>query len=86
MIKKDLVNELKDQGQNLGGEYEEEEDLEGSVWLPVIIDKKVDKVKKKEMLSDPSVKEMDLAQISEKEVFVRLANLVSIYFCISSDH
>ena len=42
-------------------EYEEDEDLEGSVWLPVIIDKKVDKTKKKEILSDPAVKEMDLA-------------------------
>lgn len=52
---------------------DEEEDLTGSVWLPVIIEKVVinDKI-----LSDPSIKEIDLAEISEKEVFVRKADLV----------
>jgi hypothetical protein len=43
------------------------------------LDPKIDKSKKEEILKDPSVKEMDLAQISEKEVFVRQANLVSVY-------
>jgi hypothetical protein len=38
MIKKDLVNELLSLGQSIGDEYDEEEDLYGSVWLPVIID------------------------------------------------
>lgn len=45
------------------------------MWLPVILDNKIDKEKREEILSDPSVKEMDLAEISEKEVFVRKANL-----------
>jgi hypothetical protein len=31
----------------------------------------MEKGKKEELLSDPNVKEMDLAAISEKEVFVR---------------
>lgn len=61
--------------QYLGEEDDPEEDLNGSVWLPVIIDNKSDKSKKEEILQDPSVKEMDLAEISEKEVFVRKANL-----------
>ena len=42
--------------------------------MPVIIDSQKEKDK---MLQDPTVKEMDLAAISEKEVFVRKANLVS---------
>jgi len=42
--------------------------LSGSVWLPV-----TDKASLKD---DPNIKEMDLAAISEKEVFVRKANLV----------
>jgi hypothetical protein len=46
------------------------------------LDPKIDKSKKEEILKDPSVKEMDLAQISEKEVFVRQANLVSIYISL----
>ena len=71
MIKRDLVNELKSMNQSFYDDTEEEEDLTGSVWLPVLIDNKVDKVKKEELLSDPNVKEMDLAAISEKEVFVR---------------
>jgi len=41
--------------------------LSGSVWLPV-----TDKASLKD---DPNIKEMDLAAISEKEVFVRKANL-----------
>ena len=32
------------------------------------------------MRNDPNVKEMDLAAISEKEVFVRKANIVSHIF------
>lgn len=76
MIKRDLVNELKAQ-QNLNDDFDEEEDLNGSVWLPVIIDNKMEKQKKEELLKDPCVKEMDLAEISEKEIFVRKANLVS---------
>ena len=75
MIKRDLVNELKAQ-QNLNDDFDEEEDLNGSVWLPVIIDNKMEKQKKEELLKDPCVKEMDLAEISEKEIFVRKANLV----------
>lgn len=42
----------------------------------MIIDSRTEKEKKEEILSDPSVKEMDLAQITEKEVYVRKANLV----------
>ena len=49
--------------------------MTGSVWLPVLIDNKMEKLKKEELLSDPNVKEMDLAAISEKEVFVRQANI-----------
>jgi len=37
----------------------------------------MEKQKKEELLKDPCVKEMDLAEISEKEIFVRKANLVS---------
>ena len=50
----------------------------GSIWLPVLIDPKIEKEKKEEVISDPSIQEMDLAQISEKEVYVRKANLVSL--------
>lgn len=50
--------------------------MTGSVWLPVIIDNKIDKKANDKMLSDPSIKEIDLAEISEKEVFVRKADLV----------
>ena len=52
----------------------------GSIWLPVLIDPKTEKEKKEEVISDPSIQEMDLAQISEKEVYVRKANLVSLVF------
>ena len=72
------MNELKESMQSLGEEYGEEEDLGGSIWLPVIIDPKTEKEKKEEVISDPSIQEMDLAQISEKEVYVRKANLVSL--------
>lgn len=58
-------------------EEEEEEDLRGSVWIPVIVDSKMDK---SYILEDPNIKEMDLAAISEKEVFVRKANLVSFHY------
>ncbi len=55
---------------------DEEEDLTGSVWLPVILESKTDKGANDKVLSDPSIKEIDLAEISEKEVFVRKADLV----------
>lgn len=58
-------------------EYEEEEeDLTGSVWMPVITETKqqLDEL----VLRDPNVKEMDLPAISTKEIFVRKANLVRI--------
>lgn len=58
-------------------EYEEDEDLSGSVWMPVIVESK--KQLEEITRNDPSVKEMDLAAISEKEVFVRKANLVREY-------
>lgn len=41
--------------------------------MPVIVENKKD-----EILSNPDVREMDLAAISEKEVFVRKANIVNI--------
>ena len=63
--------------QSLGDEYAEDDDLMGSVWLPVVIDQK-ELQKKEEILSDPNVKEMDLAKITEKEVYVRKADLVSL--------
>lgn len=75
MIKRDLINELKTMNQSFYDDSEEEEDLTGSVWLPVLIDNKMEKMKKEELLSDPNVREMDLAAISEKEVFVRQANI-----------
>ena len=71
MIKRDLINELKNMNQSFYDDTEEEEDLTGSVWMPVLIDSKMEKEKKEELLTDPNVKEMDLAAISEKEVFVR---------------
>lgn len=54
---------------------DEAEDLTKSVWLPVIVESRsqLEQILK----SDPNVKEMDLAAISEKEVFVRKANIVS---------
>ena len=61
MVKRELVNELKESMQSLGEEYGEEEDLGGSIWLPVIIDPKTEKEKKEEVISDPSIQEMDLA-------------------------
>ena len=79
MVKRDLVNELKDSMQSLGDEYSEDDDLMGSVWLPVVIDQK-ELQKKEEILSDPNVKEMDLAKITEKEVYVRKADLVSLRY------
>lgn len=54
----------------------EEEDLTGSVWMPVIIENRNDLKTQKELIKDPNVKEMDLAAISEKEVFVRKADIV----------
>ena len=59
---------------------EEEEDLTGSVWLPVLIESKMEKSLKESILSDPAIKEIDLAEISEKEVFVRKADLVNYLF------
>lgn len=42
----------------------------------MIVDSKSEKYHMKE---DPNIKEMDLAAISEKEVFVRKANLVRTF-------
>jgi hypothetical protein len=55
---------------------EEDEDLMGSVWLPVLLESKMEKMAREAILSDPSIQEIDLAEISEKEVFVRKADLV----------
>jgi hypothetical protein len=41
----------------------------------VIVDKK-SSVSKEEIMKDPNVKEIDLAAIPEKELFVRTANIV----------
>jgi hypothetical protein len=41
----------------------------------VIVEKKSG-MNKEEILKDPNVKEIDLAAISEKEIFVRTANIV----------
>jgi hypothetical protein len=49
------------------------------VWLPVVIENKFDKKSKDEVLKDPAVLEIDLAEISEKEIFVRKASMVTIY-------
>lgn len=43
--------------------------------MPVVVENKSER----ELLKDPNVREMDLAAISEKEVFVRKANLVIIF-------
>mmetsp|Transcript_47498 Transcript_47498/g.34777 ORF Transcript_47498/g.34777 Transcript_47498/m.34777 type:complete len:180 (+) Transcript_47498:556-1095(+) len=56
---------LKEIGQEVGEQAEE--DLTASVWMPVF--------EGEEGANDENVKEMDLAQISEKEVFVRKADL-----------
>jgi hypothetical protein len=55
---------------------DDEDELYKSVWLPVVVDSKeqLEDLTK----SDPNIKEMDLAAISEKEVFVRKANIVII--------
>ena len=58
---------------------DEEEDLTGSVWLPVILENKIEKGTNDKILNDPSIKEIDLAEISEKEVFVRKADLVRLF-------
>ncbi len=47
----------------------------GSVWIPVV-ENKQEKGDSQAALNDPSIKEIDLSQISEKEVFVRKADLV----------
>jgi hypothetical protein len=71
----DLTNSLQNSSDDL--ESEGEEDLESSIWMPVIIDSKNnDKAYRLDILSDPNIREMDLAEISEKEVFVRKADLV----------
>lgn len=68
---------MKSELEEIPPEEEEEEDLNGSVWMPVIVENKEEK---KQYETDPSVKEIDLAAISEKEVFVRKANIVSLNF------
>ena len=75
-MKKDLIEEFKNEFEESKEDEEEEEDLTGSVWMPILIDPKDEK--NKTIFEDPNVKSMDLAAISEKEVFVRKANLVSI--------
>lgn len=35
----------------------------GSVWLPVILENKMEKTLKEKILNDPAIKEIDLAQI-----------------------
>ena len=72
-MKKDLIDQIKNEyyEEHKIDEEDEEEDLTKSVWVPVIQDlRSIDK-------NDPDIQEMDLAAISEKEVFVRKANLVS---------
>ena len=74
-----MVVELKNQYNDYFGDEEkdeEEEDLTGSVWMPVVVENKSER----ELLKDPNVREMNLAAISEKEVFVRKANLVISFF------
>ena len=51
-------------------DQDSEVDLTASVWLPVIMDDK------KQINFDSNVKEIDLAAISEKDVYVRKANIV----------
>ncbi len=46
------------------------------MWLPVLIESKTEKGQRESILSDPTIKEIDLAEISEKEIFVRKADLV----------
>lgn len=72
--KKVLIDQLKNEMEGFCAE-DEDEDLNGSVWMPVLVDNKQEK---DSIIQDPNVKEMDLAAISEKEVFVRKANLVII--------
>jgi len=52
-----------------------EESLSKSAWIPIIAESKgqLEQI----MKNDPQVKEMDLAALSEKELFVRKANIVS---------
>lgn len=66
---------MKESDVSETSDMDEVEDLTKSVWLPVIVENKnqLEQILK----NDPTVKEMDLAEISEKEVFVRKANIVS---------
>ena len=59
--------------------HQDDEDLCKSVWLPVVVESKeqLEDLTK----SDSNIKEMDLAAISEKEVFVRKANIVRSFVC-----
>jgi len=49
-------------------------DESAEAWVPVCTDPKSDDFKPEE-LNDPAVKEIDLMLISEKEIFVRKANI-----------
>ncbi len=71
---------MKESDVSETSDMDEVEDLTKSVWLPVIVENKnqLEQILK----NDPTVKEMDLAEISEKEVFVRKANIVSFYTLI----
>ena len=71
--KKVLLDQLKHEFDDYFVD-EEDEDLYGSVWMPVIAENQQDK---ETFAKDSTIKEMDLAAISEKEVFVRKANLVT---------
>jgi hypothetical protein len=77
VLKKDLIEDFKIELDEL--ELDEEEDLNSSIWIPIITDATSKQPKDGSSLSDPNVKEMDLAEISEKEVFVRKADLVNYY-------
>jgi vacuolar protein-sorting-associated protein 4 len=78
VMKKDLIEEFKSEFEEPNEDEGEEEDLTGSVWMPILVDPKDEK--NKAVFDDPNVRPMDLAAISEKEVFVRKANLVSFFF------
>ena len=82
VTKRSLIDDLKSSLQNSADDIDEEdEDLDGSIWMPIIIDNKnVDKAYRTDILKDPDVMEMDLAKISDKEVFVRKADLVKNNF------
>ena len=44
--------------------------------MPVVLDNKIDRDSKEKLLNDPAIKEIDVASISEKDIFVRKADIV----------